>query len=171
MHKEELATTRIKKLLEGLTSYSFNLYYIKGKDMVLSNFLSRQKHDDSNPHVIILIPFSIQIILQTRYYNLGKGNPMKYLVKTHSQAKSIGIKLPKVCGKGKGLDPNVEPEKQIINPRAVMKMKEVSQIKPRLGQGRTGLRCKIKTPIQTLINKPSVQAMEKQPKVLVPWDP
>ena len=42
--KVELATTRIEKLLELINSYSFNLYYIKGKDMILSNFISRQKH-------------------------------------------------------------------------------------------------------------------------------
>ena len=32
--KVEPATTRIKKLLELISSYSFNLYYIKGKDMI-----------------------------------------------------------------------------------------------------------------------------------------
>ena len=37
--KAEPATSRIKRLLELITSYSFNLYYIKGKDMVLSDFL------------------------------------------------------------------------------------------------------------------------------------
>ena len=37
-------------------------------------------------------------------------------------------------------------------------MKEMSQSKPRLGQGRAGLRCKIKTLIP--INKPIAQAME-----------
>ena len=36
--KAEPATTRIKRLLEILSSYSFNLYYIKGKDMILSDF-------------------------------------------------------------------------------------------------------------------------------------
>ena len=36
--KMEPATNRIKRLLEILSSYSFNLYYIKGKDMILSNF-------------------------------------------------------------------------------------------------------------------------------------
>ena len=40
--KLEPATNRIKRLLEILSSYSFNLYYIKGKDMVLSDILSRQ---------------------------------------------------------------------------------------------------------------------------------
>ena len=39
--KAELATIRIKRLLELISSYSFNLYYIQGKDMVLSYFLSR----------------------------------------------------------------------------------------------------------------------------------
>ena len=35
--KMEPATNRIKRLLEILSSYSFNLYYIKGKDMILSD--------------------------------------------------------------------------------------------------------------------------------------
>ena len=38
--KMELATTRIKRLLELISSYSFNLYCMKGKDMILSDFLS-----------------------------------------------------------------------------------------------------------------------------------
>ena len=32
--KVEPATTQIKRLLEVLSLYSFNLYYIKGKDMI-----------------------------------------------------------------------------------------------------------------------------------------
>ena len=41
--KVELATSRIKRLLEVLSSYSFNLYYIKGNDMILSNlFLDKR---------------------------------------------------------------------------------------------------------------------------------
>ena len=38
--KMEPATTRIKRLLELISSYSFNLYYMKGKDIILSDFLS-----------------------------------------------------------------------------------------------------------------------------------
>ena len=53
------------RLLEVLSSYSFNLYYMKGKDMILSDFLSRQIHDDSDPHEIILISFDMQNMLQT----------------------------------------------------------------------------------------------------------
>ena len=55
--KVEPSTTRIKKLLEVLSSYSFNLYYIKGKDMMLSDFLLRQNVDDSNLHEIIAISY------------------------------------------------------------------------------------------------------------------
>ena len=58
--KAELTTTRIKRLLKILSSYSFNLYYIKGKYTVISDFfLSRQKHDNSNPHRIIPILFNM----------------------------------------------------------------------------------------------------------------
>ena len=56
--KVEPTTTRIKRVLELLSSYSFN--YIKGKDMILSDFLLRQKTDDSNPHKIIPISFGLR---------------------------------------------------------------------------------------------------------------
>ena len=58
--KAEPATTRIKRLIELLSPYSFNLYYIKGKDMVLSDFLSRQKTGNSNPREIIPISFTLK---------------------------------------------------------------------------------------------------------------
>ena len=51
--KAELATPRKKRLLELISSYSINVYYMKGKDMILSDFLSRRMHDDSNPYEII----------------------------------------------------------------------------------------------------------------------
>ena len=68
--KLEPGTNRIKRLLEIISSYSFNLYYIKGKDMILSDFLSRQIEDDSNPHEIIPILFNIWDILQDIYHQL-----------------------------------------------------------------------------------------------------
>ena len=94
--KEEPAMTRIKRLLELISSSSFNLYYIKGKDMILSNFLSRQKDDNSSPHEIIPISYNMCSILQEKYYNIG--NSERYLVQTWSQARSSGIKLPEVHG-------------------------------------------------------------------------
>ena len=83
--KMEPATNRIKRLLEVLSSYSFNLYYIKGKDMILSDFLSRQIEDDSNLHEIIPISFNIQEILQENYHNIESDT---YKVQTRAQAKA-----------------------------------------------------------------------------------
>ena len=40
--------------------------------MILSVFLSRQNHDDSNPHEIIPISFNIQQLLHEKYCNIGK---------------------------------------------------------------------------------------------------
>ena len=62
--KAEPATTRIKRLLEIISSYSFNLYYMKGKDMVPSDFLSRQGNDDSDPGIVIPISFNAYNILE-----------------------------------------------------------------------------------------------------------
>ena len=69
--KAEPATTRIKRLIELLSPYSFNLYYIKGKDMVLSDFLSRQKTDNSNPHEIIHISFTLKSQVEDQFYRIN----------------------------------------------------------------------------------------------------
>ena len=103
--KVEPATIRIKRLLELNSSYSFDLYYMKGLDMILSDFLSLQKNDDSKLHEIIPISFNMCQVLDDNYYN------KKYLIQTRSQAKSSGIKLPEVLGLGKNLDSNLKPEK------------------------------------------------------------
>ena len=114
--KAEPATTRIKRLLELLSPYSFNLYYIKGKDMVLSNFLSRQQMDDSNPHELIPISFSLKSQVSDYFYcidneiNLPRKD--KYLVQTTSQVRSSGIRVLEIHGANKGLDPHMQPGKQ-----------------------------------------------------------
>ena len=105
--KAEPATTRIKRLLQILSSFSFNLYYIKGKCLILSDFLCRQRHDDSNPHEIIPISFNMQNILNSKYYITGKTKECKYLVQTRWQVKSSIITLPAVHGVDKGIDPKV----------------------------------------------------------------
>ena len=79
--KTEPATPRIKRLLEVLGAYSFNLYYMKGKDMILSDFLSRQEIDKSDLHEIIPIPFDMKAILNKKYYKIEEEKG-KYLVLT-----------------------------------------------------------------------------------------
>ena len=83
--KMEPATNRIRRLLEVLSSYPFNLYYIKGKDMILSDFLSTQIEDSSNLHEIIPISFNIQEILQESYHSMVTDT---YNVQTRAQAKA-----------------------------------------------------------------------------------
>ena len=70
----EPVITRIKRLLELFSSYSFNLYYMKGKDMVLSDFLSQQNNDDINPNKIIPISFDMFKILEDNVNNFDKNN-------------------------------------------------------------------------------------------------
>ena len=133
--KMESVTTRIKRLLELISSYSFNLYYMKGKDMILSDFLSGQDNDDSNPKKIIPISFDMFKILENNLDDFEKNNSLKdskYLVQRCSQAKTSGTQLLEVHGVEKSLNPNLRPEKQ----HAITK-----QGKPKrlwMGQGRAG---------------------------------
>ena len=138
--KAEPATIRLRRLLELIISYSFNIYYIKGKDMVSSDFRSRQSNDDSNPHEIISISFDMHQVLHKNYYN--KEN---YLVQTRSQARSSEIKLPDDHSMGKNLDHNIKPEKQHAN------LIKGSIEKPHIGHGRTGLKRKRPDPINQMI--------------------
>ena len=174
--KAEPATTRIKRLLELLSPYSFNLYYIKGKDMVLSDFLSRQKADDSNPHELIPISFSLKDQVNDRFYRIDNENNLlrkdKYLVQTRSQVKASGIRVPEIHGANKGIDPHVQPGKQKSFPiHPSNKGMPTNPIpKPRSGQGRAGLRRKTKTPLPiTLPHSLPVQPMtEHDSRTVIP---
>ena len=55
-------------------------------------------------------------------------------------AKFSDITLPEVHGVEKGIDPNILPEKQVIKPIISSETKGETQNKPRLGQGRTGIK-------------------------------
>ena len=112
--------------------------------MVLSDFLSRQKTDDSNPHELIPISFMLRSQVDNHFYQIDQPRNDRYLVQTRSQVKSSGIKLPEIHGANKGLDPHVQPGKQRSFPslpiQTVDKRLPTHLIpKPRNGQGRTGL--------------------------------
>ena len=108
--------------------------------MSLSDFLSRQNNDDSNPYEIIPIFQNVPSATGKNY------NTENYLVQTRSQARSSGIKLLEVHGMGKNLDPNIKPVKQHASPI------KGSIEKPHIGQGRAGLRRKRPVPIKQLIH-------------------
>ena len=82
--------------------------------MILSDFLPRQKYDNSNPHEIIPISLNKHNILCEKYYNIRKSE--NYLVQMLYHTKSSGIKLTEVYGTSKNLDPNIQPEKQAVRP-------------------------------------------------------
>ena len=83
-------------------------------------------------------------VLQERYYSLNNTRPNnKYLVKIWSQTKSSRVSLPEVHRIGKGLDPNVRPEKQ----KSITSSTDIRSpvCKPSIKQGRAGVRKKIRT--------------------------
>ena len=108
--KTEPATTRIMRLLDRLSAYSFNLYYVKGKDMILADYLSTHRNKDIDPSELIPISFCCMNVfrglLETEHglevYNIG----------TRSSTKASGEIPPEVHGANKPLDPNQKPEHQ-----------------------------------------------------------
>ena len=72
-----------------------------------------------------------------------------------SQTRSSGIKFMEVHGVSKNLNLNIQPEKQNIR---ALKCNEISQEKPRIGQGRPGMRKRRSPPI----NQTNVSELSKK---------
>ena len=76
--------------------------------MILSDFLSRQLGDYSDPHQIIPISFMIKKILKENYQNMVKDT---YMVQTRSQAKCKAANAPTVqSSTGKSVTQNTIPK-------------------------------------------------------------
>ena len=110
--KAEPPTTRIKCLLERLASYSFNLYYVKGKDMILADYLSRHRRHLDDPNDLIPISFRL-----TRHVHIDLITPRCLPMMTCSLAKAIGVEPPPVHGAEKGIDPHKKQEHQKCSTR------------------------------------------------------
>ena len=108
--KTEPVTTRIMRLLDRLSTYSFNLYYVKGRDMILSDYLSRHRQKDLDPSELIPIIFcclkTYRSIIDVRI-----GEEI-FCIKTRASAKASGETVGEVHGADKPLDPNYKPEHQ-----------------------------------------------------------
>ena len=102
----EPATTRIMRLLDRLAAYSFNLYYVKGRDMIMADYLSCHWIKDSDTSELIPISFCPM----TAYYRCLEENA--YCIGTRASAKVAGEVAPKVHEADKPLDPNLKPEHQ-----------------------------------------------------------
>ena len=132
--------------------------------------------DDSNPHELIPISFSLRDQVSDYFYcidnEINSPRKDKYLVQTRSQVRSSGIRLPEIHGVDKGLDPHVQPGKQKSFPiQTVNKGMLTHPIpKPRIGQGRARLRRKVKAPqpITSLNLLPAQPITEHDSRTVVP---
>ena len=108
--KTEPATTRIMRLLDRLSAYSFNLYYVRGRDMILSVYLSRHRQKDLDPSE--LIPISFCCLKTYRSIIDDKIGEEIFCVKTRASAKVSGETVGEVHGADKPLGSNYKPEYQ-----------------------------------------------------------
>ena len=90
---------RIIRLLDLLSKFKFSLYYDKGKDMILADFLSR-----------IAIPISFDCVTTPKNHFNEFLN--KFLTARRKTSKELGIKLPEVPGISKILNPHKKPKHQ-----------------------------------------------------------
>ena len=107
------ATGRIIRILEHLSGYSFNLYFVKGKDMILCDYLSRIDVDRGDPSEVI--PISFNALAQYRLaldYATECFMITHFMVATRSGTSAAGINLPPVHGAQKAIDPTLKPESQ-----------------------------------------------------------
>ena len=108
--KTEPAITRIMRLLDRLSAYSFNLYYVKGRDMILSDYLSRHRQKDLDRSE--LIPISFCCLETYRSIIDDRVGEEIFCIKTRASAKASGETVGEVHGADKPLDPNYKPEHQ-----------------------------------------------------------
>ena len=78
--KSEPATNRIKRLLEGLSLYSFNLCFLESKGMVLRDFLTRMEGEKSYPLKVSPSFFNSHSIMTGHYYTHFKLQSETYTV-------------------------------------------------------------------------------------------
>ena len=109
--KTEPATTRIMRLLDRLSAYSFNLYYVKGRDMILADYLSRHRTRDRDPSELIPISFCSLEIYKSMI-ETGDCQTEKYHIHTRAKAREAGETVPDVHGAHKLIDPSYKPEHQ-----------------------------------------------------------
>ena len=110
--KTEPPTIGVMRLLDRLAAYSFNLYYAKGRDMIMVDYLFHHRTEDSDTSELIPISFSPM----TTYYKCLEENA--YCIGTRASTKAAGEVAPKVHGTDKSLDPNLKPEQQSRSTRA-----------------------------------------------------
>ena len=106
--KHAPTTNRIGRLLFGLSQFTFHLYYVKGKDMILCDFLSRVEADGGDPMDLVPVAFNTLSILEEKYNHMAE-----FQIMTREQRAAAGMSAPApVHGADKGVNPNLGPETQ-----------------------------------------------------------
>ena len=109
--KTEPATNRIMRLLDRLSAYSFNLYYVKGKDMIIADYLSHNRdQDEDDPEELIPISFFQFETCDMDVNVLCAELEETYYIGTRSTTRAAGETLTPVHGIHKTLDPTRKPE-------------------------------------------------------------
>ena len=162
------ATGRIIRLLEHLSSYSFNLYYVKGKDMTLCDYLSRIVVDDGNPDEVI--PISFNAVAQ---YRLAMDYVTEFFMITHfnvatrSSTSAAGVNLPPVHGAHKGLDPDLKPENQEKSKKVLLKFTIITPVKSPAATPGKSIRPTVNTP--TIARTPTLPGNSPRSLINTPW--
>ena len=99
--------------------------------MILSGSLSQQKNDSINPSEIKPIPLNTYNILEdNRNFDIcnNNDNNEKYLIQTHSQAKTSGPKLESLWNKEEA-GPKLETRKATCNTQTRPDQKSHGQVR------------------------------------------
>ena len=113
--KHAPTTDRIGRLLFGLSHFTFHLYYVKGKDMILCDFLSRVAADGGDLKDLVPVAFNTFTILKERYSHMAEFKTMMAELKIMTRVQRAATRIaapPPVHGANKGVDPGLKPEKQ-----------------------------------------------------------
>ena len=134
--KREPPTLRLKKLLEILSQYSFSIRYLKGKEMHVSDFLSRHPgKDTSSPNEIIPIAFllnnqSDEAIPET-LLTATRQTKDQCMVTTRHQSKKKGDQLPTIWPlKGEHKKPEHMPKPEPFVPDHVKERDTTTTVHP-----------------------------------------
>ena len=153
--KTEPASNRIMRLLDHLSAYSFHLYYLKGKDMILADYLSRHHNEDEDPTDLIPVSFC-------KLRDIGD-----FCVGTRDSVKARGETVPEVHGVDKELDPHIMPEQQYVRKSVTPQgAKPKSTIKTPVKDSlhKVGLETKI-DPVKATLSTDNISIASKSPKL------
>ena len=145
------------RLLDHLSAYSFNLYYLKGKDIILADYLSRNCSEDEDPADLIPVSFC-----QIRDIEDVYGA-------TRALVKASGETVPEVHGVDKELNPHITPEQQYVSKVATATPKgakpNILKTPVRESPCKTGLDSK-SGPVKTPQLTDKAEVASKSPKCL-----